>query len=566
MSNMLFVDSITQDYSEHLNDYHKKTLSDLFQPIIIKAFADGENAHTLPIILDVLKKGAYTVYNQPILWKYNKYLDDAMGHEIDEVPCGFVPYYKDNPITYKEENGKTYLIIKALLWARYAPKIVEIFERDKTKGVSVEINCQAVERLDGDEVTDYVISGITIIGDMFNPAVKGCKSELLKFTEDKNKYLADIDMNNTIKINNSAESAVDGKWENPRRRLFNPIVKSNNSKSLLREAYLIIDDSKPTLSNCKYPHHIIKNGELVLHIQGVKSAFARIQQQDAMTDDIKKHLLKHYKELGLNQENFAEFGLTSNEFSILFTTDKGGVEKMGYDMSNESYVASIKDILCAQSNVECTITNITDKVVEYTFTKDDKLFKFSADVEMSECDGEIKYSISNEKEVEDEIKLSYEELEKKCTDLESKCSELESKNEEMSNCINTMTEEKEQQDKAFNELKTQSDAYMSQIEAMSDYEELKKFKAEMTEKIEQEERMSEMNKVFTDIASKGITITDNDKQELIKKFADYENVEMWTNYVKAFAFDNTENIDGIVRIAYPDNNTINNTGSIWDSI
>lgn len=100
----------------------------LFRKVKIKAFATGENCHTMPIEEDVLKRGAKTIYNKPILWKYDRYFDDAMGHEKDEVPCGFVPETNDNPIKFERYNDRLYIVIYALLWTKYCGKLIKIFE------------------------------------------------------------------------------------------------------------------------------------------------------------------------------------------------------------------------------------------------------------------------------------------------------------------------------------------------------------------------------------------------------------------------------------------------------
>ena len=71
------------------------------------------------------------------------------------------------------------------------------------------------------------------------------------------------------------------------------------------------DNSKDsTMSDHKYPHHVIKNGELVIHKDGLEAAFQRASQQGIVNGGIKAHLLRHYRELGLNTENFSEFNMT----------------------------------------------------------------------------------------------------------------------------------------------------------------------------------------------------------------------------------------------------------------
>ena len=61
-----------------------------FSKAVIHAFADGQNAHTLPIETDVLRKSANSIYDIPILCKYSEYVDDFLGHEEDEIPIGFI--------------------------------------------------------------------------------------------------------------------------------------------------------------------------------------------------------------------------------------------------------------------------------------------------------------------------------------------------------------------------------------------------------------------------------------------------------------------------------------------
>lgn len=279
----------------------------LFRKLRIKAFASGDNEHTMPIKEEVLIRGAKTIYDKPILWKYDKISDDAMAHEEDEVPCGFIKECEDNPIKFERSDGKLFIVIDALIWTKYSGKLIEIFERDnRIKNVSIEI--ATLEN--GDEnkpnIEEFVISGITILGEWYPPACEGCKSELLAFSKDKDEYLNNKLMEKTIKINNDKKSAVNGEWENPRRKLFVPISKSSNKTSLLKEAYLIGDfkNEDPIMSDFKYPHHVIRNGELVLHIRGVQAAFQRASQEGIVKGEIKSHLLRHYNELGLNTENF----------------------------------------------------------------------------------------------------------------------------------------------------------------------------------------------------------------------------------------------------------------------
>lgn len=138
---------------------------------------------------------------------------------------------------------------------------------------------------------------------------------------------------NMIKINNSAEAAVDGKWSNPGASLYDKLMDGFYSEGgnlptdakelkdavksgkytqwhdLLKEAYLVAPvtniKNSPygrtpySRSGCKYPHHVIRNGELVVSISGVKAAYSRACQMGIVKGDVKTHLEKHLNELGI---------------------------------------------------------------------------------------------------------------------------------------------------------------------------------------------------------------------------------------------------------------------------
>lgn len=111
-----------------------------------------------------------------------------------------------------------------------------------------------------------------------------------------------------IKINNSKESAVDGKWSKPSSKYYDAL---KHSKKLLDEAFLIVgekagEDCSFSASGCKYPHHVIKDDELVLSIPGVKAAYSRAKQMGQFSGDLKSHLERHYKELGLYEGSTME--------------------------------------------------------------------------------------------------------------------------------------------------------------------------------------------------------------------------------------------------------------------
>ena len=117
-----------------------------------------------------------------------------------------------------------------------------------------------------------------------------------------------------VKIVNSYKDAIKtGKWANPGAKLYRAILSSiyvegTSYEDALHEAYLIVGKvhndphsgvTPYTRSGCKYPHHIIRNGKMVLSIPGVKAAYARAKQMGVYKGEVKAHLDRHLKELGL---------------------------------------------------------------------------------------------------------------------------------------------------------------------------------------------------------------------------------------------------------------------------
>ena len=109
-----------------------------------------------------------------------------------------------------------------------------------------------------------------------------------------------------MKILNSKEDAISGKsWGNPGAKFYDKIC---HSKEALREAYLVVGDIEKDTpfarSGCKYPHHSLNgNGDLVLNVAGVKAAYSRAKQMGIFKGDVKVHLVRHYKELGIYKDS-----------------------------------------------------------------------------------------------------------------------------------------------------------------------------------------------------------------------------------------------------------------------
>ena len=143
------------------------------------------------------------------------------------------------------------------------------------------------------------------------------------------------------KIDNSEKSSVkEGLWKKPGAKFYNALLKSyENWEELIDEAYAVHGKINNTPygvtpfanSGCKYPHHVLKKGKLVVSIPGLKAAYSRARQQGTYRGSLKRHLDKHFKELGM--------------------MDAYGVH---YESKIESNFIDIENVVMQHTNVDLT--------------------------------------------------------------------------------------------------------------------------------------------------------------------------------------------------------------------
>lgn len=528
-----------QEAEESLYERAKKSR---FAKVKIKLFGTGENAHTEPVEFEALQKSADSAYDIPLIAELNPYRaeKDFGGHGTltgKQFSFGFIKEAKDNPIVFEkdEKTGKIFLTLYGLIWKKYFKNIVEILMNNDSKSeVSVELDVlnEDVSESGKPILKQFVLNAVTFLGKITTAACKGAMAQLAfseddlsKFAEDKKNYLEGKFEDNSIEISNNKETAVNGKWTNPRQKLLAPILKASNKTELLNEAYLFYKDEGEegiTVSDVSYPHHIIKDGKLVLHIKGVQSAFARLSQQGEDEGKAKAHLIRHYKTLGLNRENFEDFGLTSEQFELYFSTEFGKEEVM----SEET-----KDFEKTTDTEEEVVEKIkeSEKVDEESILEEEQ----GCDKKMEDDDKtEDSENHDSEDGNDDDTKDEDEEEDKK-----------EEMSEEPEITFEMLKEENEK-------LKKDNEAYMAKIEEMSDYEDLKKFKADTLEKEAKMAEAVEMANVMKSLEEKGVKMSEKIKEELTQKRDTFANTSAWANYVKAYVFDNCEisnNDDGIIK-------------------
>lgn len=426
---------------------------------IIHAFADGENAHTHPIETKVLIDCANSVYDIPLVCRYNGFTDDFMSHEADETPIGFIketsPTYS-NPIVFeKHTDGRTFLVIKALIWKKYAKDAVRVFKNSEgKKAVSVEITITKGEEIDGKvRVDEFVLDGITVLGDFVKPAVKDARIQV-EFAQDKTDYL------NGLKFADTTEET--GEQD----------MADENNMAQNSQVSCADDTTKP------------EDGENMSAVGTDGYACNGNMADDGNAGSDKTDGNENMSEDGKNGENMSE------------------IPPQNCACDDNANMADNGD------NDENKPAEDGKKNDESKTDADDKSEKMSLETAMSQ--------------------------------------------------IATMSDK-------INDLEAQNKAYMSQIESMSDYEDLKQFKFATEQRIKQEADMATMNKVMSDIAARGCNMSDEEKEALKAKFSEFSSVDAWSNYVKAQAFEKFENNSSVQQIGLPFAEP-KKTNSIWDSI
>ena len=248
-------------------------------------------------------------------------------------------------------------------------------------------------------------------------------NKVIDWCNDKIKLYA----NETITIDNSKESAINsGTWSNPGSKLYERLLKSQNSKSLLNEAYLIIGNNykESPSSNLKYPHHTLSGDKLVINIAGIKAASSRLNQMKSQNkispDEYQKamsHINKHRNELELDKldkPNGKESTMIEASKMAKILKEENACNK--YVSCDEKYVYYSND----SGKFKATYSVDGDKI-SVNYAEQEKIEEEPKEEEKPENKPEEKNSVENEKKIADL------ENEKKMADLENENKELKEK-------------------------------------------------------------------------------------------------------------------------------------------
>lgn len=515
-----------------------------FAKVKLYAFASGNNAHNMPVNENSLQRCAKTIYDKPLVWILNKKGDDASGHSPLEVPCGFV-YRENNPVEFvRLDDGRLMLTVYALIWKKYCGKILSFFERDGgEKPVSVEI--QVIETQKNDtgavEIIDFVFAGITILGSDVEPAVENAKALIIEFSKYKKQYqlnfmasrYKDLDFTIPKGVKEEAQEGLDLRKEYGR---------GGTSVGMATARYLV----KNTVASPEKVRHIAKyfprhagdnldqvdppsNGRIAWKLWGGDSgrrwsnklvnAMSKIDEKEmsaeVMSDNFANtNKIKEEDEMKkFNKVEFAKISnMTAREMSDMLYKECSQVKYGEEGYSKFAMLDYCGEFVYAY-DYECNKT----MAVPYSMENGKPSMDFAG---AKPC--RMAYVV--EIEVEDEPEEGQEEVEE--TDA-------------LMAFANTLVKEKENKLnetilKLENEItefgNTVANLNLTVKELTNEKESLKQFKSN----IEEQQKKDQIDFAIQSVSEK---LSQVQIDEWRKKASEYENIQHFTDAIKAYAFD-----------------------------
>lgn len=323
----------------------------------------------------------------------------------------------------------------------------------------------------------------------------------------------DLGKSDSIKINNSKESAIMSEsWDGQGAEFLNKLLNASNHESLVKEAYLVIDsEGDLSVNDVHYPHHSIKDGELVINRKGVISAYQRARQQNLSGEPI-KHLERHYRELGLETEKFAEGGnkVDKTKMAEMMAKHESMMKYQIFGMSDECvYAVNTED----------------KKMYAIPYTSKEEVAEFALD-DVKRAKMSCKYEMMQDDEDDDkEVYMAV-----------GKMAKMMGYNDDQN--IEAVAQEKENEDES-DKMKKEVDMAQMQKDMddmkvkMSDMvkenDELKKFKSDtmMAEK---------MAMIDSETAEMAMKVNEKFASDWKEKVEEFSTVKEWSNAMRAEAF------------------------------
>ena len=591
-----------------------------FALLALDFFASGDNLHDLYVSEETLLRTADTIKKCPLVWKYDKILDDAYTHDIDEVPCGFVP--EAATISNKKmEDGRTMLSTVAYVWKRYTGPLLSFFKRDGgRKPVSVEMSVYKTKPIkEGKtELLDFRYEGITVLGSLVTPAIPLANASVLSFAkeyeEDLEREFSFTEILIPNKIRNNAEEGLG----------LNKEYGGGTSTGIAFARYLVknkiitperIKEINNYFSTHKYDK--IKNVDWLLWGGDDCKEWAE-KMSEIVTfpykskEDINPALKGITPPISLAQAN----AIARQADSIGVDKEKNGWAiaissfKKTHHVEDGKWVKNEGSTAKASADAQDAV-NFTDK--EIIMTEEEKIAAEKAEAEAkAKAEADAKFTAEKAEaeakvKAEAEAKAKLEAEAKAKAEAEAKfAAEEEAKAKAAEEAKKKAEEEKkfefplEKMQEMFSDDDDEDDVKMAKAEIakgkeadfgivmngvfakveklcnkmalmaeekkayMAENEELKKFKAEL----EGQQKNFAIDETLKEISA-SVYLPDDVRAELRAEAEKYtlENIETWKNYCKAKSFDFAIRMPkntGVIEVGLPFGGTTKKQNSLWD--
>ncbi len=526
-----------------------------FLEIEIFAISDANpNRNRSHFTLESMQKGLESFNDKPILGFFNKqgdfeshngrvaydpeeqvdYWDNSNGEQI----LGFIRQTDRKEIV--EKNGLHWICCTAMIYTQYNYKQVKKLLKDRKKKVSVEIAVLDSEMVDGVEyIKEFDLKGITILGSRNGIQVKegiegaglsilevfdaarfsGQKQTIIQAysqleDDEKNKEdgnLAIEGFEKALKVNKSKEAMSDTSWGDvDKTELRKRVVEASNFKEIADDVFLDLREGweEGEVTKLKYPVMEIKGDELVYNRGALGSAKAYAEKNGE--EEVLKKLKAIYEHLDLDFEE--KFDCECDEFCDLYE--------------------DAEEVVVEEPKVEPAEEPVV--VVEKVYTEEE--FKAACDELKMKCheaeskcaEAEGKYSELEAKCCEYENKCG--EYEGKCADYEKRCAEYEKKCAELEEkCANY--------EATAGKLKLEMDECIAK---MRDYEEIKKARDEMVEKLAVM-KVNEQKDYISNVCAK-MKFTEEEIRPIGEKCErrEYEDIEAIDRDIAYLSFQKTK--------------------------
>jgi len=352
---------------------------------------------------------------------YNTYLG-----EKNERPLGVI---LPSNASIQDYKGKKWLTFEGAIWSEYNREAVRLLKKKRTNNVSVEIRVlESYKDEKGIEIIKkFTLLGITIIGvDAGIPdahlslidfsKTTQCENFIRVFSSKINQNFLKQDEFGTgpeLEIDLSKDSASNDNWgEISKTNLRNDLLRAKNYKSIIPKSYLVVMDGwEDTPSEkLKYPIVQIKQGKIVLNINGVQAASSYLMKEKEQPYFIKARakLNKIRNLLGMDKL----FGVEANDdWGDIVDQNQPNIIKMKKEkedkskMDKKEIVAKLSALFAGKVQLEedskSIYTEYQDKIGDFEYAEDDK--KETAKIEMEATKEKFETNQSAIKESEKSI-------------------------------------------------------------------------------------------------------------------------------------------------------------------